>query len=263
MRSIHFLRRRSLFALLFVALLGAQNGRAAWVSFTQAFDPGTGFAASIPDDGASSLTNAIIVSGLANLPAAGSNVRIRLIGFDHDYASDLIVRVTFNDGVTNVTQTVFSEICLPSASRPEGCAANFGTVLTDYLFQANAPNNLWTTALALGDVDTINAHSETGGLLDLDGNGQPFPAVYAGSNAGSDADNLLFIVLNGLSANGTWTIEVFDAYNGAGSGTGSILAWGVDIFQTEVPEPATAWFAAAGLMALGWQRRQRQPRKRR
>ncbi|MBI3682301.1 MAG: PEP-CTERM sorting domain-containing protein [Acidobacteria bacterium] len=149
------------------------------------------------------------------------NIHVRLIGFQHTFASDLEVILTHE--ASGVSRSLFSQIGLPGTA----ASSNFND---NYDFCGCNTGDLWTTALGLGDVDDIPG--ESAGLL------------YYPTNAGSNAPNDFSAAFRGLLAPGQWRLTIRDF---AAGDIGDLLAWdlALDVVNT-VPEPATQLLVLAG-----------------
>jgi hypothetical protein len=161
--------------------------------------------------------------------ASGNSVEVRFLGLVHDYASDLLVRLTHME--TGTSRDLFGSI---GVANDNPASANFGG---NYSFRTGSAGDLWATALLLGDVDDIP-----------EGEYQP-------TTDGSSTPNDFSSAFAGIAVTGTWRLTFIDNVGPAGTlpvigpfsgGLGSdLVGWELAFDTTNVPEPSTGLLVAA------------------
>ncbi len=191
----------------------------------------------IPDatyDGtlASAASSSLLVTG--QNPGTITSVRVG-VGIDHDWVGDLTLKLQAPDGsllfLLNRPGLVSSMDGDPSGG---GFSGNLAFTQPIGFSDAAGP---YADTLGVGFLD---GQTITGGSFKPDGDG-----------AGDDQLSML----NGLEADGLWTLYVGDSASG---GTGSLVTWGLDIAVAQAPPPpppvgipeSTTLGLIAGVMGL-------------
>jgi hypothetical protein len=225
---------------LILLAAAAPEARASWITLGAGGLPTTGtfpnpvFGYSpIPDDG-TPITSNIVVSGFSGTIQGPHLIRVRLIGLFHEAAGDLQIIVrNITSGI--IEQTVVSQL---GYTTPGDAIVNFDTasggVSGFYQFYPGAPLNLWT--FLPSNPSTIS-NSDDAAI--------PSDVGYVPTDASGAA--LTWIVFSGLSANGTWQLEITDLVSAF---EGSIQGWEIDMWVTDVPEPGT--YAMMMSAAAAW-----------
>jgi hypothetical protein len=162
----------------------------------------------------------------------GNSIEVRIIGLWHEYASDLIVRLTHID--SGVTRDLFGSIGIS-----EGTPAD-SMFLVNYNFRTGFPGDLWATTIPLGTEEFIPG-------------GDYFP-----TNDGSSAPNDLSSAFAGVNVNGGWRLTILDNAIDPEPPSYEFEAWELLIDVEDpvtVPEPSTVALFAAGCLAIARLRR--------
>ena len=208
--------------LCFVAAAGLLHGQTV---------VGTGSGGNIPANAPASnsgtFTSDAVMHGSGTV-AAGNAVTVTLKGLQHDWAGDLVARLSYVDTQGNVVASanLFDRIGQTSG-RPGGswsvfCAPNLTG--DNYTFNSDALGDIWTVAASLGYSDFI-----PGQQTDTVNNGE-----YFSTDAGGAKNNFSYAFAGLAIAAGRWRLTITDSADHSSEGNsvsniGSLAGWEVDI----------------------------------
>ncbi|TRU18098.1 MAG: PEP-CTERM sorting domain-containing protein [Microcystis aeruginosa Ma_MB_S_20031200_S102] len=207
---------KSLSGVVFAGTVSAIAGLtvlpASAVSFT-----GTGTGFSIPENNATGASSTITVPTGSNFLI--TDITVTLNSLTHTWVGDLIANLTYVP--TNTTVTLFNRIGRVSSG--VGDSSNFNGT---YSFNDAFTGNIWSVAAGLNNAEDIPS-------------GNYFPT---GANSGTLVP--ILTSLGGSQTAGDWRLTISD---NAGSDTGSLGSWTLNLEGTPIPEPSSG----LGLLALG------------
>jgi len=197
-----------------------------------------------------------IIGGFAILNLAG--VASATVVVDSDWTVNTAITAGSPVGIT--TSETFQNLSsspITSVSVDLDISGGFNGDLYGYLTYQGA-NGTVISEMLLDYVGTTTANpfgsSGSGMDVTLSDAGTANGSIHnaAGTATGTwlaDSTSTLDSTFGGLSANGTWTLYLADMSEG--SGTSTLISWGLDINASSVPEPVDYGWAAGTLVLAG------------